>query len=199
MRPLTDATPKPLLPVRGKPMVEWHLLALAAAGPLRIEASIDERHLPLLRLGMPARAVADAFATQPFDAVLSEVAPAVDPERGSVAVRLHILQPPAYLQPDMTVSVELFGGRSAQALVLPSDAVRDADRDTPWVLVLQQGRALRTPVRLGLRGVGEVQILQGLAEGALVIPPTERALPGDRVRQAPPPVGSGFEVPSYLR
>jgi MurNAc alpha-1-phosphate uridylyltransferase len=32
MRPLTDATPKPLLPVAGRPMVEWHLLALAAAG-----------------------------------------------------------------------------------------------------------------------------------------------------------------------
>ena len=32
MRPLTDATPKPLLPVRGKPMIEWHLEALAHAG-----------------------------------------------------------------------------------------------------------------------------------------------------------------------
>jgi len=32
MRPLTDATPKPLLPVRGKPLVEWHLEALARAG-----------------------------------------------------------------------------------------------------------------------------------------------------------------------
>ncbi|WP_312756559.1 nucleotidyltransferase family protein [Pulveribacter sp.] len=32
MRPLTDTTPKPLLAVRGRPLLEWHLRALAAAG-----------------------------------------------------------------------------------------------------------------------------------------------------------------------
>ena len=32
MRPLTDRTPKPLLPLAGKPMIEYHLEALAAAG-----------------------------------------------------------------------------------------------------------------------------------------------------------------------
>jgi N-acetyl-alpha-D-muramate 1-phosphate uridylyltransferase len=32
MRPLTDHTPKPLLPVRGKPLIEWHIEALARAG-----------------------------------------------------------------------------------------------------------------------------------------------------------------------
>ncbi|HEX2011957.1 MAG TPA: sugar phosphate nucleotidyltransferase, partial [Roseateles sp.] len=32
MRPLTDHTPKPLLPVRGKPLIAWHIEALAAAG-----------------------------------------------------------------------------------------------------------------------------------------------------------------------
>jgi MurNAc alpha-1-phosphate uridylyltransferase len=32
MRPLTDHTPKPLLPAGGKPLVAWHLERLAAAG-----------------------------------------------------------------------------------------------------------------------------------------------------------------------
>jgi len=32
MRPLTDSTPKPLLPVRGKPLLQWHVDALARGG-----------------------------------------------------------------------------------------------------------------------------------------------------------------------
>ena len=32
MRPLSDTCPKPLLRVQGKPLIEWHLEALARAG-----------------------------------------------------------------------------------------------------------------------------------------------------------------------
>ncbi len=32
MRPLTDVTPKPLLEVCGRPLLDWHLEKLAAAG-----------------------------------------------------------------------------------------------------------------------------------------------------------------------
>jgi MurNAc alpha-1-phosphate uridylyltransferase len=46
MRPLTDACPKPLLAVRGRPLIEWHLQALAAAGVKRVvvnTAWLEER------------------------------------------------------------------------------------------------------------------------------------------------------------
>ena len=36
MRPLTDTTPKPLLPVHGQPLLAWHLQALARAGVPRV-------------------------------------------------------------------------------------------------------------------------------------------------------------------
>ena len=36
MRPLTDTTPKPLLPVRGKPLMQWPLEALARGGFQRV-------------------------------------------------------------------------------------------------------------------------------------------------------------------
>ena len=176
------------------------LLTLAAQGGTRIDANVDEKNLRLLQPGMPARAVADAYPGQSFDAQLNYIAPAVDPQRGTVEVRLAVLSPPAFLRPDMTVSVELVGGVKKDALVLPSGAVRDADREAPWVLALQGGRAVRVPVKLGLRGVGSIEIAAGLNEGDPVIPQTEKAVPGDRVRPGPVAApATGMEVPSFIR
>ena len=175
------------------------LLTLAAQGGVRIDANVDEKNLRLLQPGMPARAVADAYPGQSFDAQLSYIAPAIDPQRGTVEVRLAVPNPPTFLRPDMTVSVELVGGLKKDALVLPSGAVRDADREAPWVLALQDGRAVRLPVQLGLRGVGSVEIIEGLKEGDAVIPQTEKAIAGDRVRPGPvvAPV-KGMETPSFI-
>ncbi|MDO3385258.1 nucleotidyltransferase family protein [Gilvimarinus sp. SDUM040013] len=40
MRPLTDTLPKPLIPVRGKPLIEWHLERLSAAGVSQVLINI---------------------------------------------------------------------------------------------------------------------------------------------------------------
>jgi HlyD family secretion protein len=158
------------------------LLVLAEDGATRLVVQPDEKNLAVLRPGQPAEAAADAFPSDRFRAVVSYIAPAVDPARGTVEVRLAVPEPPAFLRPDMTVSVNVEVGRKADALVLPSEAVRDAGTD-PWVLRVSDGRAERRAVRLGLRGEGRIEVVEGLAPGDAVIPPSAGAVEaGTRVR-----------------
>lgn len=169
------------------------LLALAGTGSLRIDTGVDEKHLALLRSGLTARAVADAYPAQPFPANLTWVSPGVDAARGTVDVRLAVPEPPAFLRPDMTVSVEMTVGRQAQALVLDAAAVRGLDTPAPWALKLQDGKAIRTPITLGLRGTGSLEVKSGLSEGDLVIPATEKVAEGARVKpvkSAPVPMSN---------
>ncbi len=165
------------------------LLVVARAGDTRLTVQPDEKNLALLRVGQPAVAIADAFPDLPFPVAVSFVAPAVDAARGTVEVRLAVPEPPQFLRPDMTVSVNVDVGGRDDALVLPAEAVRDAG-GTPWVLAVAQGRAERREVKLGLRGGGMIEILEGLAPGARVVAPSAGLVePGARVRVHPPDAG----------
>jgi HlyD family secretion protein len=159
------------------------LLTLLADGRARLVVEPDESHLSLLAVGREALASADAFPDQRFDATVTWIAPAIDPERGTVEVRLEVPEPPDYLRADMTVSVEIEVGRTEDALVVPASVVKDGATDAPYVLVVEDGRVARRDVAIGLRGSSVLAIEDGLAEGDTVLAGDARDVsPGDRVR-----------------
>jgi HlyD family secretion protein len=159
------------------------LLSMAADGAVELTFQPDERNLAVLALGQKARASADAFPQDVFDAVVDWIAPSIDPQRGTVEVRLRVDKPPAFLRPDMTVSVDVTVARREQALVLPSQAVHGLATAAPFVLAVEAGRVARRPVSLGLRGEGAVEIATGLSAGAeAVVADGQRLEPGQRVR-----------------
>lgn len=158
------------------------LLELAQAGETRVIASIDEKNLRLVKAGLRGVAVADAFPDERFDGEVSHVAPAVDAQRGTVEIWLRVGRPPPFLRPDMTVSVEIVSGRRDDALVVGSEAVREADGPQPWVLAVRDGRAVRTPVRVGLRGTGLTELTGGVSAGDRLVAASASVQDGDRVR-----------------
>lgn len=172
------------------------LLSLALAGPTQLVAQVDERFLDQLQPGQKASVVADAFAGQRFAARVLSIAPAVDAQRGAVEVKFALeQQAPAYLREDMTLSVEVETARRETALVLPQSALRGAVvGDAGTVLVLQDGRAQGRSVRLGLRTLDAVEVLDGLAEGDTVLRGgTLQA--GERVRARPVEWTAGAAAP----
>lgn len=159
------------------------LLVVAADADVELEFTPDERNLAWIEIGQLAKAAADAFPQRPFDARVSYIAPAVDPQRGSVDVRLAVASPPAFLRANMTVSIDLMVAAKPAALVVPSSVVHGVATPTPWVMVARQGRATRQDVMLGIRGEGSIEIVSGLTETAAVIVPDGRHLAiGTRVR-----------------
>lgn len=161
---------------QGKPLFE-----LAADGETQIVLQVDEKNLGRLAVGQPAEVLADAYPGQPFAAEIFHIAPAVDAQKGAVEVKLRVPAPPVFARPDMTVSVEIRVGRRDAALTLPSEAVHDL-AGRPWVLVIQDGRAARRDIGLGLVGSGMVEVTAGLHDGEAVIPVAADVKAGQKVR-----------------
>ena len=146
------------------------LLVLAVDGPTLLTANPDEKNLPAIQMGQAAKASADAYPGETFPATVSFIGASVDPDRGTVEIRLTVPTPPPSLRPDMTVSVELSSARHEAALTVPADALRDATGRAPWVLAVSDGAVQRREVRVGLRGDAVVELVGGVKEGDLVIP-----------------------------
>ncbi len=157
------------------------LLVLVPDGEVKLVALIDEKNLGLLRPGQPALAAADAYPGQRFRATLDTLAPGVDAQRGTVEAKFRVPDPPPLLRADMTVSIDIEVDARREARVVPASALRGPVGDTPWVLVVRDGRAERVEVRAGARGDAEIEIVDGLAPGERVVL-TPGIGAGDRVR-----------------
>ncbi len=158
------------------------LMAMATEGIPYLVVQPDEKNLYLLREGQEAIASSDAFPGLTFPAKVSRILPAVDRLRGTIEVRLTLNDPPAYLRPDMTVSVEMMAEKREATITLPEVAVRESGGRQPWVLVAREGRVQRRDVRLGMRGEDRFEVVEGLAQNEdVVVSDGVRLRPGQRV------------------
>jgi HlyD family secretion protein len=162
-------------------------MALAPSGETQIVVQIDEKNLGQLKLGQKALGSADAYPRERFSAELVYINPGIDALRGSVEVKLRVPTPPDYLRQDMTVSVDIEVARRADAVVVPADAIREANGANPWVLAVDGWHARRRAVKLGLKGDGRIEVLEGVAPGdRLISAANGMAREGQRVRAIEP-------------
>ena len=168
------------------------LFEIARAGDTEVVVPLDEKNLEVLTIGQAAMCIADAYPARPFPAKVSFIAPSVDPQRGTVDVRLSVTPVPEFLRQGMTVSVNVETGRRARAIVVPNDALAGTDgkRAALWLVI--NGRATRRQVQLGLRGLTETEVTAGLQAGQWILVDAQAALAqGERVRVVAAAVGAG--------
>jgi RND family efflux transporter MFP subunit len=152
--------------------VDAKLIEIVDLSRLELEAAVAPEDVVALQVGRTATLQVDGIAA-PVTARVARINPSAQAGTRSIMAYLVVDGQPALRQGLFAKgTIEL--GRK-HALGLPVSAIR-VDQAQPYVLQVQGGRAVATPVRLGERGVvaGEpwVEIAGGLAEGTPVLAAT---------------------------
>jgi HlyD family secretion protein len=161
-----------------------HLGGLAHPDRPRLLVRIDEPDVPRVATGQRLLVYFDGLAASRFEGTLLSLDRGLRPGDGrEVAEGEGELADPSHLLPlNAGVSVEVIVGDRKDTLVVPRGALQ-REGDLRYVLVVREGRAERRRVTVGLIGLSEVEVLDGLTAGEEVILPGATAIaPGRRVR-----------------
>ena len=163
------------------------LFVLSPTGVPELVVQIDEKNMKWVRVGQSAIASADAYPDQKFNARVVFINPAVDALRGSVEIKLSVIDPPEFLTQDMTVTVDVEVAKRMAVMNIPMSAVHTTAPGQAWVLRYRQGHLQKADVDLGLQGKGRVEILSGLLSSDLLAPDSQSQLhDGSAVQLANP-------------
>ena len=153
------------------------LMSIASMERVEILMETDESNIPRLSAGQSAVVVVPAYREQPFRAVVTQVGPEIDSQRGVVTVRLRPVQIPSFLRPDMTVDVSVEVKQLKAVTTVPVTAVVSRSGDS--VFVVENGKVRAKPVRVLARGEETVAV-EGLSSADLVVKQALRVKEGQK-------------------
>ena len=154
------------------PPAQLPAITLLDASQFRMTLSVDEMDVGRLAPGQSVQVTLDALPDVVVVGSVERVAPAATLQEGVVYYDVVIALNPtdAPVRTDMTANATIVVEELSDVLLIPTWVVR-VDRDTGQTYVDRRarGEVVRVDVELGVRYKGNVQVLDGLGEGDVVV------------------------------
>jgi HlyD family secretion protein len=148
------------------------ILQLVATNEIWVSAWVDETAMSGLKTGLPARVV---FRSEPATSYAGEVARLgreADRETREFVVDVRVRELPENWTIGQRAEVFIETGRKSNVMLLPPQFVRWRE-NKPGAFVNDHGKARWRGVTLGLRGLQNVEVTQGLSANEQIIRPVE--------------------------
>lgn len=160
---------------------------LESLGSMKLDFRVPETYLARLASGQTLMVRVDAYPDQPFEGAIYAIEPGVDEETRTVLLRARLPNKGNKLRPGLFARVSLVLERRDNALVVPEQAIVPVGQQT-FVYRVVDGKAAMTPITLGLRRPGQVEILEGVNAGDVVVTDGQLKIrDGAAVKVLPPP------------
>ena len=135
--------------------------------PMRVELTIPEQAVALVKVGQPVRLTVDAHPEEEFTANVRFVSPALAADQRALTVEAIAPNPDGRLKPGLFATASIQQERGAPALLLPGAAIETVS-GTSRVYVLQGDKVEERIVTTGESRDGKVEITSGVKQGEVV-------------------------------
>jgi membrane fusion protein, copper/silver efflux system len=132
-------------------------------------ADIAERDLGLISIGQKVSVRPRAYPNSVFTGAVALIYPHMNAQTRTARIRVELPNPDELLRPDMYADIEIATGTEAPVLTVPDSAVIDSGQRQVVLLDKGEGRFEPRAIKLGRRGDGRVEIVQGLDDSDKVV------------------------------
>jgi len=153
---------------------------------LQLETYVASSEIARVAEDQKVRFSVAAFPQEEFTASILNISAAVQAQNRSVLLRAAVPNPGGRLKAGMFVKGRIITGTKPAALVVPPDAVWRRVGQPSFVYVVEENRARRREVKLGLEQPQAIEITAGLKAGDVVVAEQSLEL-ADQVSVAPRP------------
>ncbi len=161
------------------------LFVVTRTDPVRIFVEVPEADAPLVVDGTAAVVRVQALQDRRFEGRVSRTSWVLDSQSRTLRAQIDLPNPDGRLRPGLYATAQIAVERPG-GLTLPVSAILTQD-DEPAVFRVEDGKAVRTPVKLGMRQGDRVEVLQKQTVGPRHGQPAKWADPtGDEVIVARP-------------
>src|SRR5262245_38845110 len=146
------------------------LYRIADHSHLWVIADVAESDLSAIKIGTRANVTVRAYAAQPIEGEVTFIYPELRAETRTARVRIEIPNPDGRLKIDMYADVVFQPGEQEElAIAVPTSAVIDSGTRQVVLIAKGEGRFEPRAVKLGRRGDGYVEVLDGVSKGQEVV------------------------------
>jgi membrane fusion protein (multidrug efflux system) len=145
-----------------------NIVNLEDLSSLKVDFRIPEIYLARVKTGQRADVQVDAYPNKAFSGEIYAIDPRIEEASRTILIRARIPNLEIRLRPGMFARVSIALGERPNAILVPEQAVVPMGQDN-FVFRVVNGKAALTKIKIGLRRVGEVEILEGLTPTDTVV------------------------------
>ncbi|MDQ6969255.1 MAG: efflux RND transporter periplasmic adaptor subunit [Mariprofundus sp.] len=148
---------------------ETELYMIADLSRVWVIVDLYEDDLPWVREGDTAEMKVAGIPGRTFTGIVSYIYPYMEAKTRTVKMRLEFDNPELALKPDMFANVNVKAGKQIDAVIVPSEAIIRTGEQEQVFVQRAPGNFEPRKVIVGVDSEGEVQILEGLKAGEIVV------------------------------